>query len=186
MRFTFATLLDSLRSVFISLLAALLVWAALPPLANASIHTYYERPGQVTVRSRQSLRDFNDRAWQAIAFKRFQGDMLQGIYLRLVGFPGAVQVDDQQTIALIAPTGQQLQLHWSIDPQTKELPVNVGQYDLQPFLANLDNPLPLELQVPLMNGEVAEFAIAPFIVQEWLQIKTAKASPAPVSSPLGK
>jgi hypothetical protein len=186
MRFTLINILGALKAVFISMLAALLLWAALPKLAVAGIHTYYERPGQVTVRSRQSLRDFSDRAWQAIAFKRFQGETLQGIYLRLVGFPGAVQVDRQRTITLTAPTGQQLQLDGAIDPQTKALPTNVGQYDLQPLLANLDNPLPLELQVPLMNGAVAEFAIAPFIVQEWLQVKAAEASPAPVGSPLRK
>lgn len=186
MRFPFATFLSPVRSVFMALLAALLLWAALPKVAEASIHTYYERPGQVTVRSRQSLRDFSDRAWQAIAFKRTQGDSLQGLYLRLVGFPGAVQVDRQQPITLTAPTGQQLQLDWSVDPQTQALPTNVGQYDVQPLLGNLDNPLPLELQVPLANGEMAEFAIAPFIVQEWLQVKTAEALPAPVSPALRK
>jgi hypothetical protein len=58
------------------------------PPAQASLHTYRERPGQVTVRSQQSLRDARDRAWQAVAFKRWQQGQYQGTYLRLVGFPG--------------------------------------------------------------------------------------------------
>ncbi|MGB5916042.1 MAG: DUF3122 domain-containing protein, partial [Phormidesmis sp.] len=59
----------------------------------ASLHTYQERPGQTTFRSKQSLRDRADRSWQVIVFKRYQADMLQGLYLRLVGFPGLVTLD---------------------------------------------------------------------------------------------
>jgi hypothetical protein len=69
----------------IAILILGLVW--MPP-AQASLHTYRERPGQVTVRSQQSLRDDSDRAWQAVAFKRWQQGQYQGTYLRLVGFPG--------------------------------------------------------------------------------------------------
>ncbi|HEY9886857.1 MAG TPA: DUF3122 domain-containing protein, partial [Candidatus Obscuribacterales bacterium] len=81
----------------------LCLWAAVPSVAQASLHTYRERPGQVTVRSRQSLRDDRDRAWQAIAFKRTQGTTPPSFYLRLVGFPEAVAVDRHQAITLLAP-----------------------------------------------------------------------------------
>jgi hypothetical protein len=175
-----------LRSLWGAILVLLIVWSALPPSAAASLHTYHELPNQVTVRSRQSLRDFSDRAWQAIAFKRTRDNALQGIYVRLVGFPGAVEVDRQRPITFLAPTGQQWQLKGAIDPQTKALPTNVGQYDLQPLLADLTTALPLELQVPLVGAETAEMAIAPFVVEEWLQIKSSAASPAPVAPPLRK
>lgn len=162
---------------------AMFVW---PTPAGASIHVYRERPGQVTVRSRLSLRDYQDRAWQAITFKRTQGDTLQGYYLRLVGFPGVVQIDRQRPVSFIAPTGQQWQLSWAVDPQAKTLPANVGQFDLAPLLADLDRPMPLEVQLPLVDDDPAEFAIAPFILQEWLQVKASTDSPAPVASALRK
>ncbi|MDB9525967.1 DUF3122 domain-containing protein [Oscillatoria sp. CS-180] len=162
-----------LRTIVLAVLVGLCV-ISFPLPAHASLHTYRERPGQVTVRSRQSLRDYNDRAWQAIAFKRTQGTALQGIYMRLVGFPGTVEVNPQQPIWVTAPTGQHWQLPWSIDPQTRTLPVNAGQYNLQPLLEDVRNPLPLEMQLSLAGDEVVEWAIAPFIVKEWLQVKTAK------------
>jgi hypothetical protein len=128
----------------------------------------------------------NDRAWQAIAFKRTQGDTLQGLYIRIIGFPGAVTVDAQQPISLLAPTAQQWQLAWKRDPQAKDFPSNVGQYDLEPLLSDINTPVPLELVVPLQGGAVAEMAIAPFIVREWLEVKASTALPAPVVSPLGE
>lgn len=167
-------------------LLLLLLWLAWMPAAQASVHVYRERPGQVTVRSRLSLRDFRDRAWQAIAFKRTQGDTLQGYYLRLVGFPGAVAVDRQQPVSLVAPTGQSWRLAWAVDPQAKTLPPNVGQFDLAPLLADIDQALPLEVQLPLVGDDPAEMAIAPFIVAEWLQVKASTESPAPMRSPLGE
>jgi hypothetical protein len=162
------------------------LWLGLMPIAQANVHVYRERPGQVTVRSRLSLRDFSDRAWQAIAFKRTQGNTLQGYYLRLVGFPGAVEVDRQKTASFIAPTGQSWQLQWAVDPQAKMLPPNVGQFDLAPLLTELSQALPLEVQLPLVGTDPAEMAIAPFIVEEWLQVKRSTESPAPMGTPLGE
>jgi len=149
------------------------VWMGLPLLALASVHTYREQPGQVTYRSRQSLRDYDDRAWQAITFKRAQSGVVQGTYLRLVGFPDVVEVDRLRAVTLLAPTGQQWQLPWEIDPQTKGLPDNVGQYNLQTLLADITMAQPLDMQIPLVTAPPAEIAIAPFIVEEWLQVGAA-------------
>ena len=162
------------------------VWIIHPRPAQASVHIYRERPGQVTVRSRQSLRDYDDRAWQAIAFKRSQSTTLQGLYLRLVGFPETVQMQTQQPVTLLAPTGQSWQLPWLVDAQTQALPTNVGQYDLRPLLNEIERPLPLEMQLPVVGAKPIELAIAPFIVKEWLQVVATEASPAPVSAPLGE
>ena len=162
----------------------LLIWISWLQPAYASLHTYHERPGQVTYRSRQSLRDYDDRAWQAIAFKRLQGETLQGLYLRLVGFPGTVIVDRQQPLVMIAATGQHWQLPWAIDPQTQALPDSVGQYNLQPLLSYLGNALPLEMQIPLQGMTAAEVGVAPFIVKEWLRVKGTDISASPVGSTL--
>ncbi len=167
-------------------LLVLTLWLGAMPAAQASVHVYRERPGQVTVRSRLSLRDFSDRAWQMIAFKRTQDSTLQGYYLRLVGFPGAVEVDRQRPATVTAPTGQSRQLQWVVDPQAKTLPPNVGQFDLGPLLTDLDQALPLNVQLPLVGAESAEMAIAPFIVEEWLQVKRSNESPAPMGAASGK
>ena len=172
--------------LLLSIVLGLGVWLIHPSPAQASVHIYRERPGQVTVRSRQSLRDYDDRAWQAIAFKRSQKTALQGLYLRLVGFPDAVQVQSQQPVMLFAPTGQSWQLPWLVDAQTQALPPNVGQYDLRPFLDEIDRPLPLEMQLPVVGAAPIDLAIAPFIVKEWLQVVATEASPTPVGTPLGK
>jgi hypothetical protein len=152
----------------IALLIFGLTW--MPP-AQASLHTYRERPGQVTVRSQQSLRDARDRAWQAVAFKRWQQGQYQGTYLRLVGFPGVITLDRDRPLILLAPTGQQLQLVPSLDPQTKLLPANAAQYNLEPLLRDLTAALPLELQVPITEETAATLTLAPFQVQEWLQLR---------------
>jgi hypothetical protein len=138
--------------------------------AQATVHTYRERPGQVTLRSKQSLRDRADRAWQAVVFKRWSADQTQGLYLRLVGFPGAVQVDRHRPLTILAPTGQQWQASPQLDTQTPALPDNAVQYAIAPLLLDLDAALPLEMQVPLMGQAGAELGVAPFVVKEWLAV----------------
>ncbi len=149
------------------LLALVLLGKADP--AGANVHTYQERPGQVTYRAQQSLRDSGDRAWQAIAFKRYQQGQLQGVYLRLVGFPGTVTVDAQAPLVVMAATGQQWQVPPAVDPQTAALPDTVGQYDVRSLLADLHTPQPLALQIPLQGADPAQIQVAPFVVKEWLQ-----------------
>ncbi|MEM8603657.1 MAG: DUF3122 domain-containing protein [Cyanobacteria bacterium P01_H01_bin.121] len=175
---------DRWLTLLVGWLIVLLLGTSLPQPVYASLHTYHEHPGQVTYRSRQSLRDDHDRAWQAIAFKRLQGETLQGIYLRLVGFPGNALVDRQKPILLMTAIGQQWQIAWAIDPQTQALPDNVGQYNLQPVLRALNTALPLIMQIPLQDSTMAEVGVAPFVVKEWLQVKNTEVSASPIGSTL--
>lgn len=154
----------------LGLLVLALIFTAMPP-AQASVHTYRERPGQVTLRSQQSLRDATDQAWQAVVFKRWQQGQVQGTYLRLVGFPGVVAIDRARPLAVLATTGQQWSLPPRLDPQTTALPDNAAQYDLAPLLGDLHQPLPLDLQVSLLDREPITLTLAPFVVREWLQLK---------------
>lgn len=151
----------------IALLALILLGKAMP--AEASLHTYQERPGQITYRAQQSLRDSDDHAWQAIAFKRLQQGQLQGIYLRLVGFPGTAPLDPQAPLVVRAVTGQQWQAPPALDPQTAALPETVGQYDVRSLLTDLTAPQPLTLQIPLQDTTPAIIKVAPFVVKEWLE-----------------
>jgi hypothetical protein len=73
---------------------------------------------------------------------------------------------------LLAPTGQQWQLAPSLDPQTAQLlPANAAQYNLEPLLGDLTAALPLDLQVPISEATPATLTLAPFQVQEWLQLR---------------
>lgn len=141
------------------------LWLSEP--AWASVHVYHERPGQTTVRSQQSLRDRNDHSWQAILFKRYRADGLEGMYLRLVGFPGVVNVDPQQPLTIDTGTSLTWQAHPKLDPPTPALPNNTNQYDIADVIADLQQAIPLTLAVPLQGNAPSKIVVPPYAVQEW-------------------
>lgn len=132
-----------------------------------SIHTYNERPGQTTFRSKQSFRDRSDRSWQVILFKRYQGDELQGLYLRLIGFPGLVALDTQKSLTIATGSSAQWQAEPALDPQTQVLPENVNQYDVAAAITDLAGDIPLQVDIPLAGGSTAQLVLPPFAVHEW-------------------
>lgn len=137
------------------------------PPTLASIHTYNEKPGQTTLRSKQSLRDRSDRSWQVILFKRYQANDLQGLYLRLVGFPGIVSLDTQKPITIATGASAQWQAQPALDPQTSFLPDNASQYDVATAIADLGGDIPLQINIPLGGGSTAQLVVPPFAVHEW-------------------
>ncbi|MGG6237197.1 DUF3122 domain-containing protein [Nodosilinea sp. AN01ver1] len=164
----------ALRLTILALLLGCLLLLALAEPAMASVHTYHEQPGQTTYRSRQSLRDQNEVAWQATVFKRYGEGRLEGVYLRLVGFPGQGLVDRQGDLSVQTGTATQWAAAPSLDSQTQTLPENVAQYDIDPILSHIQRPGPLTLVVPLANGTVARLVVAPYIVEEWLDVYSFK------------
>ena len=180
---TLSPLAQAISQVVVSpLLAVGLMLAIALPLTSApataapslfplaSIHTYQERPGQTTFRSKQSLRDRTDRSWQIILFKRYQADSLQGLYLRLIGFPGLVSLDSQKPITIATGASAQWQAQSALDPQTQSLPSNAGQYDMAATLADLTGDIPLQIEIPLVGGSVAQLVVPPFAVHEWREL----------------
>ncbi|MEL6554599.1 MAG: DUF3122 domain-containing protein [Cyanobacteria bacterium J06621_11] len=141
----------------------------------ASLHTYQEKPGQTTFRSKQSLRDRSDRSWQVIVFKRYQGDALQGLYLRLVGFPGLVAVDDEKPLAIATGSSLQWQAPPELDPQTPELPENAAQYNIAETLNALEGDIPLQVDIPLSGDSIAKLVVPPFAVKEWRELAASQA-----------
>jgi hypothetical protein len=148
------------------------LWLWLNPIqpAVASIHIYHEQPGQTTLRSRQSLRDQNDLAWQATLFKRSQAGQVPALYLRLVGFPGQIAIDGLTDLQIQTGTLIEWTAHPEVDSQTKALPENVAQYRVDNILQDLQTPIPLTLAVPLQRSAPARLVVAPFVVQEWLEL----------------
>lgn len=143
---------------------------AAPAFPLASLHTYHERPHQTTFRSRQSFRDRTDRAWQAVLFKRYDDTTLQGLYLRVVGFPGIVDIDPTRPLQIVTGTTLQWQAKPALDAQTPALPTNAAQYDVQSIFQLLAKDIPLELVIPLQNSRTATVVVPPYGVREWRQV----------------
>ena len=151
-------------------------------LPLASLHTYNERPGQTTFRSKQSLRDRAERSWQIILFKRYQANELQGIYLRLVGFPGLVTVDSQTPLTIATGSSLQWRVTYELDPQTAELPDYAGQYSVMTVLSELSGDIPLQMNIALGDGSTAELVVPPFAVHEWRELTAMSLDTAPKSA----
>ena len=148
----------------------ILFWAVLVvgcPAALASIHHYPEGTDRVMVRSLQTLRDRSDRAWQLVMFNRLTAGKSKSLHLRLVGFPGVIELTHPHPLLITTGTEQVLS---AADRLTgTEFAPNVGEYDLRDVMAQLDSNTPLRLALPIAPQPV-ELLVPPFVVQEWRQI----------------
>lgn len=176
-------LTKSLVTVWLFLLIVLPALTLSPAATLASIHIYNERPGQTTFRSKQSLRDRNDRSWQVILFKRYQSNELEGLYLRLVGFPGVVAPNSQKSLRIATGSSTQWQAQPALDPQTQSLPENAAQYDVTQAIADLAGDIPLQIDIPLANGSTAQLVVPPFAVHEWRDLNAQFPTQSPTQSP---
>ena len=156
-----------LRAIALICLCWGLVYARISP-AIAAVHTYPESATQVMYRSQQSLRDAQDRAWQAVLFKRLQHGQVQTLHLRLVGFPGAVEVAHPQPLQITTGTGRVFAAPDRSDQLP--LPANVGEYDFLAVITQLEQAPPLRLSLSLSNDQAVDLLVPPFVVREWLQV----------------
>lgn len=156
-----------LLSLGVFLMSGVLIGSA---PAIAAIRQLEEAPGQVVYQSRQTLIDPHGMSWQAIAFKRIRPDGSSQFYLRLVGFPGTGVIDRSQPLTLRSSLGQTLMATDAsqqifTDNRTPE--PNVGQYDLQPLLPELQAELPWRLSLPMLDTDPLTLRVSPKLVQEW-------------------
>lgn len=169
-----STLLHSVSQrgylTLVLLLVLLLTGMGAPASALAAIRQVEEAPGQVVLQSRQSLRDHDGHTWQVIAFQRLKPNGERSIYLRLVGFPGVVDIDRSQPLTLTTSLGQTFtaaDASRRIFTNTDRPEPNVGQYDLEPIMAKLPIGLPLRLSLVMTDGRTVVLDIPPGLVQEW-------------------
>lgn len=160
-----------------ALVGSLLLGIALSLLplapATAMVRQIEEAPGQVVYQSRETLQDQHGNRWQAIAFKRQRPEGPSHFYLRLVGFPGAAVIDRTQALQLTNPLGETLtatDASGKIFTDEKNPEPHIGQYDLQPLADRLQAELPLQLTIPVEAGEPVRLAIAPLVIEEWLEV----------------
>ncbi|NJM68224.1 MAG: DUF3122 domain-containing protein [Acaryochloris sp. RU_4_1] len=141
---------------------------AAPPAA-AMITQQEESANQILYQSRQTLKDRNELSWQAIAFKRIRPDGEVTFNLRLVGFPGEVELEHPHPLAITTSMGQAFSaadVSREIYTDTPASP-NVGQYDLQLILPQLSEVVPVRLSLPTTDGSVVALDVSSEVIQEW-------------------
>lgn len=140
------------------------------PNAAAVIRQLEEAPGQRLYQSRQTLKDQYGNSWQAIAFKRIRPDGKTSFSLRLVGFPGVVEIDRAQPLMLTNSLGKTLtatDASSDIFTESTTPEPNVGQYDLQLLLPQLRAEIPLKLTLPTTGGKSVSLSVSHSLIQEW-------------------
>ncbi len=138
------------------------------PSSSAAIRQLEESPNQMVYQARQSLKDQHGNTWQTIAFKRVRPDGNSSFELRLVGFPNLVAIDHAQPLTLTNSLGKTLTISDTSSNIFKEgAQPNVGQYDLQPLLSELQAEIPFKLALPTLKGDAISLSVPPSLVAEW-------------------
>jgi hypothetical protein len=148
-----------------------------PPKASAAIRQLEEAPGQMVYQSRQTIKDQHGNSWQTVAFKRIRPDGNISFELRLVGFPGVVEIDRSQPLTLTNSLGKTLtaaDASSNIFTEAAKPEPNVGQYDLQPLLPQLQTEIPLQLSMPTIGGEAVRLSVPSSLVEEWQTVASHK------------
>ncbi len=156
--------------VILGILAGVLMINLTIAPVQAAIRQLEEAPGQTVYQSRQVLKDQQGNSWQAIAFKRTHSARTATMYLRLVGFPGAANLDHSRPLTLIDSMGKIFIAadvsHEMFLDQTQMEP-DVGEYDLQPILMQLESAIPLRLILPNLDQSEITLNVSPDMVEEW-------------------
>lgn len=138
--------------------------------ANAAIRQIEEAPGQFLYQSRQTIKDQHENSWQAIAFKRILPDNTTILALRLVGFPGTVEINRSQDLMVTDSLGKTLSapdVSDRIFAEDATPEPSVGQYDIAPIISELVPIMPLKLSLSTTQGEPVELWVSPTTIKEW-------------------
>jgi hypothetical protein len=145
----------------------LIVGSPLP--ACATVTQIEEYPGQMLYQSRQNLQDQTGNSWQAIAFKRIHPEGSAVVSLRLVGFPGGVNLDHTQPLTLTTSRGQTLTAQDISNEISQDTPTlgNVGEYDLKLVLSQLQAEIPVKLILSTIDGDDIILSVPSAAIREW-------------------
>jgi hypothetical protein len=162
-------------------LLGMMVWTISINVAIAPVHAVIrqleEAPGQMVYQARQTLQDQHGNSWQAIAFERVRPDGTAHIYLRLVGFPGTAELDHSQPLTLTSSRGKTLTAA-DVSPDMftdkTQIKTDMGQYDLQPILMQLESAIPLQLTLQTLGQEEISLNVSPTVVEEWQSLTSQK------------
>ncbi len=168
-----------LRSIGSLFILGMLAWVltinlAIAPTQAATRHLE-ESPGETVYqseiyRSRQTLKDQQGGSWQAIAFQRTHPDHTATMYLRLVGFPGTANLDHSQPLTLTDSMGKTFtaaDVSHDMFMDKIQMEPDVGEYNLQPILMQLESAIPLQLTLLNLDQSEIKLNVSPDVVEEW-------------------
>ncbi|MGB7413342.1 MAG: DUF3122 domain-containing protein [Thermosynechococcaceae cyanobacterium] len=165
-----------LRGLTLLLVVGILWGISAPAIAEVYIHPDVD--GQILYQTRQTLPAPRGYTWQAVAFKFSRAGGSGPLQLRLVGFPGTVELDHEQPLTLLTSLGQSLTVENVSDQMSKTNPTepHVGQWNLQPVLLNLGDSMFLDLSVKTSDDAVVRLAIAPETIEQWQTVAACSAT----------
>ena len=155
-----------------SCLLFFLTWGGFNPAVVEAVFTRVEEaPTTVLYRSRESLRDRSGNSWQVVAFRYQKSEESAPLTLRLVGFPGIVELAHPAPLEIMAETGETWQVNdWTDRSPAAHTGQNVGQYDLTTVMPQLPITGSLKLKLAASTGYSFTLRIPPFIVKEWRRV----------------
>ncbi|MFN6488085.1 MULTISPECIES: DUF3122 domain-containing protein [unclassified Nostoc] len=138
--------------------------------AHALLRQHHDSPGVLHYHSQVSIKDNKGYAWQVLLFKQNYNSPVKDLRLRLVGFPGVVEVAHPQPLEIEATSGKLL-LVSDVYALTAPAP-NVGEYELTDVLAKLPTTDALKLHVPAYSEQPLVLNIPNTVVTEWQWLVT--------------
>ncbi|MFN5516294.1 MAG: DUF3122 domain-containing protein [Cyanobacteriota bacterium] len=176
-------ILRLIGSIFmVGILAGILTIALAVSPAPAVMSQLEEAPGPTVYQSeieqsRQVLTDQRGGSWQAIAFKRTLPEQADRIYLRLVGFPGAANIDHSQPLTVtnvMSKTLTAVDVSQDMFMDQAQMAPDAGEYDLQPIVMQLESAVPLRLILPTLDQQETVLNVPPTVVEEWRSLTAQK------------
>ena len=163
---------NALSRLLLAVMLSICLLLGIGQPAFATITQLEEYPGQMLYQSRQNLQDQTGQSWQAIAFTRIHPEGSSTVSLRLVGFPGAVELDHKQPLTLTTSLGRSLTARDISSEISQDSPTlaNVAEYDVKSVLPQSKSEIPLQLTLPVVTGAAIELKITPLAIEEWQKI----------------
>ncbi|OYE02260.1 hypothetical protein CDG79_25050 [Nostoc sp. 'Peltigera membranacea cyanobiont' 232] len=138
--------------------------------AQALLRQHHDSPGILRYHSQVSIKDEKGYAWQVLLFKQNYTSAVKDLRLRLVAFPGVVEIAHPQPLLIETAVGKLLS---ASDAYALTTPVpNVGEYNLTNILSKLPTTDAIKLYVPLFSGQQLVLKISNTIVTEWQWLVT--------------
>ncbi|MBD2499545.1 DUF3122 domain-containing protein [Anabaena azotica] len=157
------------RCVLVILLAlSLSGWTVEP--AQALLRQHHDSPGVLRYHSQVSILDEFGYAWQVLLFKQNYNNPVRDLRLRLVAFPGVVEIAHPQPLEIEAASGKLLTAS-DVYALTAPAP-NVGEYNLIDVLPQLPTTDALKLHVPVKGEKPLVLNIPKSVVTEWQWLVT--------------
>lgn len=138
-------------------------------MVTAAVTQLQEASGETLYRSQRKLDDQSGRVWQVVLFKQVYPGKPVSVNLRLVGFPGSVELIHPRPLKITSATGQ---VWTAADVFVDQAPAPaIAQYDFKDILPQLPNEN-LTLGIPLTGENFLNISVPPSIVKEWKSVNT--------------